>query len=150
MEEAVITLLIGSLTIVTGTILILMAMWRRMKFREMYHRERMAMIERGMVPPPDMSDPLVWLAERKTGTIARSRMLSGGIMVIGFGLGLMLLMGIAGDAPTSAVGVGGAIVILGFSLVVIAFVQGERPERPPTFLPPSPPGSAPTPPDRES
>ncbi len=170
MEEVVVILLMGSLAIITGTILILMAMWRRMKFREMHHRERMAMIERGMMPPAEShpTSPSFQPQFHDHRSVTGRRMLSGGIAVIGLGLGLMVLIGVAGEAPEVAFGLGGSIIVVGLAFVVIALVQGERPQQPgsgpPSFMaapsvppsspftprPPSPPGPAPRPPDRES
>ena len=44
------------LSIVAGVALMIAAMHNRRKIREMEHRERLAMIERGVVPAPE-SDP---------------------------------------------------------------------------------------------
>lgn len=128
--------------IIGGIVIILTAMLRRQKIIEMAHKERLAMIERGMVPPRDsVPDPLtMMLHARTTSTDTRSRMLSGGIVVVAFGLGLMLMIGVAGQSPEAAVGVGGAIAVLGAAFIVIAMVQRNQP------LPPLPPPSSPFPP----
>jgi hypothetical protein len=126
--------------IVGGIVIILMAMLRRQKIIEMAHRERMAMIERGMVPPITHHGPVALVPGGLHDRDTRSRMLSGGIVVIAFGLGLMMIIGIAGDSPESAVGIGGAIAILGAAFVVIAMVQRNQP------APPLPPPSSPFPP----
>ena len=55
-----------------------------------------------------------------------------GILLIGFGLGLGLLIGFAGGAPDSAVGVGGAVVVLGAAMVVNAVVLDRRGGPPPS------------------
>jgi hypothetical protein len=156
--------------ILGGTAIIIAAMWRRLKIVEMEHRERMAMIERGMMPGLTAADPLARsmhygphaaFHDRSTQT-ARRRMLSGGIAVTGFGLALMVLIGIAAESSEAALGVGGAIMVIGLSFVVIALVQGERPQQPlsgpppynaapPFTVPPASPSPfAPRPPDKES
>jgi hypothetical protein len=134
------------LLLLCGVVVVLMAMWRRTKITEMAHRERMAMIERGLAPPPITGDPI----GSGPFTYRRdvpSRRLSGGIVVIGFGLGLMVLIGFAAGAPAIGVGLGGAVAILGVAFVVTALVQGERSQS----LPPQPaPVPRPAPQDRES
>ena len=52
MEVAVIVLMF-SLLIVAGLTVIGMGMQSRRQIREMEHRERLAMIERGMMPSPE-------------------------------------------------------------------------------------------------
>jgi len=54
--EEIIVVLLGSLGILAGVLVIWMAMQSRRQIREMEHRERLAMIERGLVPAPG-SDP---------------------------------------------------------------------------------------------
>lgn len=122
--------------IVSGVVLVLASMLRRQKIVEMAHKERMALIERGL-PPGPATDPAPFghgrldpIGER------RSRMLSGGIVVIALGLALMLLIGVAGGASESAMGVGGAIAIIGAAFVVIALVQRHAVPPPPPFSPP--------------
>ena len=64
--EEVIVVIMGSLGILAGVAVIWMAMQSRRQIREMEHRERLAMIERGLVPAPEL-DPAGF--ERKlTGT----------------------------------------------------------------------------------
>ena len=128
--------------IIGGIVIILTAMLRRQKIIEMAHKERLAMIERGMVPPRDrVSDPMTMVLHTRASSVdTRSRMLSGGIVVIAFGLGLMLMIGVAGQSPEAAVGIGGAIAIVGAAFVVIAMVQRYQPlpspPPPPPFAPP--------------
>lgn len=123
------------MSLIAGGVLVLItAMVRRLKVIEMAHRERMAMIERGLVPPADTALPDM-LTQRRASDRAsrRRRLLSGGIVVIALGLGLMTLLAITAGEPDIAVGVGGAIVILGAAFVALAFVQGIG--EPPPSLP---------------
>jgi len=54
--EELIVVIISSLGILSGVAVIWMAMQSRRQIREMEHRERLAMIERGLMPPPEL-DP---------------------------------------------------------------------------------------------
>lgn len=104
-----------------GVLVIFMAMRQRSQVLEMQHRERMAMIERGQVPidPPAAANRLI-AGGRSSGTGSRS--MSVGIVVVAFGLGLMTIIGFAAGAPDIAIGIGGAIVILGLAFIVNSFV----------------------------
>src|SRR5688572_16083712 len=94
--------LIPALMLVGGIIIVLFAMSHQAKKREMAHRERMALIERGLIPSPDQ-DPQRFeaLTQPRAPGVGPSRSLSAGIVVIGLGLGLMLAVGVAGEAPES-------------------------------------------------
>src|SRR5215208_1358033 len=92
----------------------------RARVRELEVRERIAMIERGLVPPPEKDpngfdramsrydryrdDDDDWdRASRRTP----SRYRSAGVTLIGIGFGLMLLISVAGGSSEAGVGVGG-------------------------------------------
>lgn len=90
----------------SGVFLIFLAMRQRSETLERQHRERMAMIERGHVPP---ATPVAR---------ASARSMSLGIIVIGLGLALTMIVSVAGGAPGAGIGIGGAIVILGVAFIV--------------------------------
>ena len=115
-----------------GVFVIYMAMRQRSQQLEMQHRERMAMIERGQVPI-DSPHPLLRLGSGVgRSSAAGSRSMSVGIVVIAFGLGLMTIIGIAAGAPDIALGIGGAIVILGVAFVANSLVSRNTvPDAPP-------------------
>jgi hypothetical protein len=123
MDENAIYLL-PALTLVGGIVIVLFAMNHQAKKREMAHRERMALIERGLMPSPDQ-DPERFdaLTQHRATGAGPSRSLSAGIVVIALGLGLMLIIGVAAEAPESGLGIGGAIVILGAAFVTNALVS---------------------------
>lgn len=127
------------LTVVLGGILIvLLAMWRGTKIREMQHRERLAMIERGLVPPPER-DPAAYDQARRSEV--RESFTSIGIALVALGLGLMFIIGFAGDAPGPAVGVGGAVAIVGAAFIVNGQLQrAQQRARPVRDLPAAPGG----------
>jgi peptidoglycan/LPS O-acetylase OafA/YrhL len=135
MLPELIVLIVFALIIGAGLIVVFSSLWHRARILEMAHRERLAMIERGIalseIPPLTYQDPQL----RRSGR--SSRLLSAGIVIVGLGLAVALLIGFASRAPEIALGVGGAIVVLGVSLIVTAIVVrgGSGPE----FEPP--PGS---------
>ena len=121
----------------------------RARVRELEIRERIAMIERGMVPAPE-ADPNGF--ERRMHTIDRmqhgnagSRFRTGGIMVTSVGFGLMMLLSFVG-APREGIGVGGFLVIIGFGLFVNSLFSSPRPLAPPSSqrqdVPPGPPAAS--------
>jgi hypothetical protein len=117
-----------TLLILAGVAVLWMAMQSRRRIREMEHRERLAMIERGLIPPPEL-DP--GLFEQRAGilrpeTPASARSRSLGVIMIGIGLGLMLLISSAGEAPNIGVGVGGACALLGAAFLVNAKLSARQ------------------------
>jgi hypothetical protein len=116
-DEMLFALLIPVIAIVGGFVMAGLAFYHQTKRREMAHRERMAMIERGLVPPPEVA-PLAFAGgsdPRYGATPARvkARSTTAGITLIGIGFGLMVLISFTANAPQTGVGVGGAIAILG-------------------------------------
>lgn len=116
----------------SGVFVIFLAMRQRSEVLERYHRERMAMIERGQIPLPEPSG--------RRGYAASSRALSLGIIVVGLGFALMMIISVAAGAPDAGIGIGGAIVIVGAAFIVRSFVV--RPESQNSSLPPPPPPNA--------
>jgi hypothetical protein len=68
------------------------------------------MIDKGMVPPPEFEPP--------AGAGLKQRSLSFGIVVVGLGFALMFVIGIAGGALDTGLGIGGAVAILGIAFIV--------------------------------
>lgn len=134
-------MLISVTALVGGVVIILAGLRYRAHIRELRHRERLAMIERGIVPPA--VEPIDTYSSG-----LKQRSLSFGIIVVGLGLALMILIGIAGDAVDVGVGVGGAIAILGGAFIVRSvFAPAAPPPRPePPVHPPAYPPAA-LPPD---
>lgn len=117
----------------------------RSRVRELEIRERIAMIERGLVPAPE-TDPRGFeraMAQRDSVLLSQSssRSRSAGVIIIGFGMALMVLIAFAGGEPGAGIGVGGAIVILGMAFFLNSLFT-TRPELPP--LPRYPAATAPT------
>jgi len=121
-----------------GVLIVFMGLKQRSLQLEMRHRERMAMIERGQIPLAEPSRSAS-SAQRLDATAARSsRSLSLGIIVVGLGLAMMTIIGIAGDSAEVGIGVGGAVAILGGAFIVRSLVvSGTVPTSRP--VPPLPP-----------
>jgi hypothetical protein len=140
--------LIPIVAIVGGITAGIVANVTRGRVRELEIRERIAMIERGMVPPPE-SDPDAFdrrmhsMDARQRGHVA-PRHRSAGVILIAIGLGLAVLLTYAGGAPEQGLGVGGFVVILGLGFFVNSlFSHQPLPTRqaPPSNEPPAPPAS---------
>lgn len=133
---------------VAGVLLIVVAMKQRSLQLEMLHRERMAMIERGLSPGVAGS---VAAAGRRAGAPAATRWMTLGIVIVAFGLGLMTLISLAAEAPEIGVGVGGAIAIVGAAFLANGLLVRSTYSSsglPPAGSPPS--SSSPTFPDSTS
>ena len=146
-DEAVVLVL--GLFILVGAGLMLSAIMSRRRVREMEHRERLAMIERGLIPSPEL-DPVRFEAsagfapprdgsfhDRSTrATAVRYR--TAGVLMIGLGLGLMLLITFTAGAAGVGIGVGGAWAILGGASLLNYFLMSTRDDAPsvPRWSPP--------------
>jgi hypothetical protein len=128
-REEEVVLVLSTLVILGGVSVLWLAMWNRRKLREMEHRERLAMIERGLLPPPEI-DPVGFEAqaglapEPEPRSVARSR--TGGVFLIGLGLALMMLMTFAAGAPEVGIGVGGAFAVLGAAFLFNSMLSASR------------------------
>jgi hypothetical protein len=123
----------------------------RARVRELEIRERIAMIERGLVPPPE-SDPETF--DRRMYSMHQiqrehvaPRHRSAGVVLMSVGLGMMVLLTYAGGVPRQGLGVGGFIMILGLGF----FINSLFAPRPPATSPAPPssssrPGEPPAPP----
>jgi hypothetical protein len=120
--------LIFAMMIFAGIAVLWMAMQSRRRFREMEHRERLAMIERGLVPSPE-SDPMAFersLPPAGGSSPVSSRLRSAGVIVIGFGLSLVTLIWFVAEAPRVALGIGGAFVMIGLAFIVNAMLAAQQ------------------------
>lgn len=139
MQEEVVILLVSVTFIMGAVVLIVVSMINRRHLREMAHRERLAMIERGLVPPPE-KDPARFEAATGLSPALRphaprgERYRTAGVAMLGIGAGLFLLIGGIGGVLGVAVGVGGAWMMLGAALLLNYFLMNREPRG----TPPSP------------
>jgi hypothetical protein len=148
-EEVVLT----AITIVVFAALgvLWMAMANRRAVREMEHRERLAMIQRGLLPSPE-SDPAGFEegVEAFSGAGLKSeRWRTAGTLMIGLGIALMILLTFSAGQFAVGLGVGGAFATLGAAILFNGTQLGrsQRTRRPyvrrpfpdnPPVEPPSP------------
>jgi hypothetical protein len=118
---------------IAGWVLIhLYRMYLHNRRREMVHRERLAMIERGIAPPPE-ADPAKF--ERLTGLegplpaelrheLRAGRSRRAGMVLMGVGAGVGWLLAFTADSRVG-LGVGGMIFILGLVFFLIAALEPD-------------------------
>ena len=135
-------------TIVAGVVLMVAAMNNRRKLREMEHRERLAMIERGVVPPPE-TNPAAFEASigvpgpKDANRSERYR--TAGVLLVGVGLGLIFVIGMAAGLPGVGFGIGGAWISLGAASLFNYWMISRRRMHwsPPPHRPQTPPDLTP-------
>jgi len=118
------------IVVLGGVGIVIAGMKHRAKILEMAHRERLAMIERGLTPPPERDPEVFDHAWHIRESTAARRMRSAGVLVMGSGVALGLLISLPGGEPEIGVGVGGAITALGVAFVVNAQLSLEKSPRP--------------------
>jgi hypothetical protein len=145
MQDSAWIFMIPITAIIGGITVVVVGMMMKARVRELEIKERIAMIERGLVPPPE-KDPQGF--ERAMGRAARARdedddwdyysrprsprrYRSGGVTLMGVGLGLIVLIGFAGGNPQTGIGVGGFLIILGLAFFVNSRLE-HRQESPAT------------------
>jgi hypothetical protein len=142
-------ILIPVVAILAWAALMIARVFARSRQREFAHRERMAMIERGLVPPPD-KDPetferlMRWQHDpERRGRHRRAELRFVGILLLCIGAGLGLLIWLASDGESNgvAIGVGGLVGLIGLAFLINSALEPSGPSH--SALPPSSPPSAP-------
>lgn len=155
MQEEEVLVVVISVIVFAALGVLWMAMTSRRAVREMEHRERLAMIQRGLVPAPE-SDPLGFesaVAPFQGDDLRSERWRTAGTLTIGLGLSLVMLLTFTADHPDVGFGIGGAFIVLGSAILVNGFLlsRSRRPVRPAMpqrrfpdgpFPPSEPPGSS--------
>ena len=122
--------------IIGGISVAIVGIISRMRLRELRIRERIAMIEKGLVPSPEVDPAGFDRAMRRVDRVGghgRGKHRRAGITIIGVGLGLMVLIALTGDTVRAAIGVGGFLVILGLAFLINSLFeqQDNHPTVPP-------------------
>jgi hypothetical protein len=125
----------------------------RARVRELEIRERIAMIERGLVPPPEVDprgfDSAMSRMERRDYRHGAGRHRRAGVTLMGVGFGLMVLIAFTSNETSVAIGVGGFLVVMGIAFFINSLM--ESPVDPPYYgsrsfgasPPPMPPAEPP-------
>ena len=136
--EGISVFMIPIVAIIGGITVAVVGMLSKARVREAEIRERIAMIERGLVPPPEKDPEGFERAMHRYDRVrgendgwdwhgrSSRRYRGAGVTLIGVGLGLMLLIGVAGDEPGNGVGIGGFLVVLGLAFFVNALFESRQ------------------------
>jgi hypothetical protein len=112
------------------------------RVRELEIKERIAMIERGLVPAPEVDprgfDRAMTRMEGPDSGHGSGRHRRVGVTLIGVGFGLMLLIGVAGNSLAEGVGVGGFLVVIGMAFLINSLFERRGGD----YYPPPGPHSA--------
>ena len=153
--------LIPIIAIVGGCAVAIVGTISRARVREAEIRERIALIEKGLMPPPEVDprgfDREMDRFERRSryGYYRVGKQRRGGIVLLGVGVGLMVMFRFTGEID--GVGIGGFLAVLGLAFVISSLfddskylknAREQQPWSPPSSPQPAPPQpSSPTPPD---
>jgi hypothetical protein len=152
-SEETVMLVVFSLMIFAGVAVLWLAMSNRQALREMEHRERVALIQAGIVPAPE-ADPLAFetqLRPPSEGMSRKDRWRTAGTLTIGLGTALLVLLAFTGETDIGFA-VGGAFIVLGGSFLLNGSMMSATPTavRPMMRktstgvpMPPGPPSSTP-------
>jgi hypothetical protein len=115
--------------VLCGLFVVASAFTSRQRLRELAVRERIAMIERGLVPAPEV-DPgrferLVGPGTRPVNASAR-RYRSAGVMLMGLGVAMVILLAFAAGVPEVGVGIGGGLTALGAAVFFNGLLMGQQ------------------------
>lgn len=152
MSEEQVMVSVFSLMIFAGVAVLWLAMSNRRALREMEHRERIALIQAGIVPAPE-ADPLAFETqfEPSSSLSRKDRWRTAGTLTVGLGMALLVLLSFTGNGDIGFA-VGGAFVVLGLSFLLNGTLLSPTPTavRPMvrrtstgTPTPPNPPSSTP-------
>ena len=122
--------------IIGAFVFIIIRTLAKARVRELEIKERIAMIERGLVPAPEVDprgfDRAISRIDRRESRHGSGRHRRVGVTLIGVGFGLMLLIGVAGSSLAEGIGVGGFLVVMGVAYVINSFFEHHNGDSHPT------------------
>jgi hypothetical protein len=127
-HEGEFVVLMFAIIVLSGVGLMIAAMFNRRRFREMEHRERLAMIERGLLPAPE-SDPGAFESGARFPAAdpeAGVRYRTAGVLMMGLGFGLIILITFTVGEAGVGLGVGGGWAVLGAASLLNYFLITKR------------------------
>src|SRR3954468_19787726 len=120
--------IVGTICVFAYVIVLTMS---RARVRELEIRERIALIEKGLMPPPEVDphgfDRAMKHYDRALLSSSSSRHRRAGIVLIAIGIGLFLMIGVAGHEPNAGIGVGGFIGVLGLAFLINSLFERQIP-----------------------
>ena len=146
--------LIPIIAIIGGCTIAIVATIAKARVREAEIRERIAMIEKGLVPPPEVDPGAFDRALSRADHIASfnyrhrgsGRHRRTGITLMGIGLGMAVLIGFTSGETSNGIGVGGFIMIIGLAFFINSLFEDAPNDRwappPSSSRPPSTPASS--------
>jgi len=126
-------LVFGAL-IIGGLALVVILVRARQRLQELAIRERIALIERGLVPSPE-SDPAGFeklMSPRRPISRTAARYQSAGVLIMGLGASLAVLLAFAARQTSIGVGLGGALAVLGLAAFINGALMSDDPPAPGT------------------
>jgi hypothetical protein len=96
------------------------------RLREMQIKERIALIEKGIVPPPELERPASRARMRRYR--AAQQFITIGVTFVGIGLAVGIIIAVAGGQVRAGYGVGGAIAVFGLALIVNGILVRKGPD----------------------
>jgi len=128
------TTIIPLVAMIGGFAYIIILSSQKARIRELEIRERIAMIEKGLVPPPEVDprgfDRAMARYDRVQWSRGSGRHRRAGITLIGVGVGMMVLIGFSGS-PEEGFAIGGFLAALGLAFLVNSFFEREHVQPPP-------------------
>jgi hypothetical protein len=121
--------LIPIVAIVGAFVYIIVKTLARARVRELEIRERIALIERGLVPPPEVDprgfDRAMNRMERREYRYGSGRHRRAGVTLMGVGFGLMVLIAFTSNETSVAIGVGGFLVVMGIAFFINSLMESS-------------------------
>src|SRR6476646_3005766 len=132
-STANLSMMIPIVTIIGAFAVAIVGTIMRSRLRELEIRERIAMIEKGLVPPPEVDprgfDRAMSRMERRDFRYGSGRHRRAGVTLRGVGFGLMVLIAFTSNETSVAIGVGGFLVVMGIAFFINSLM--ESPSDPP-------------------
>ena len=113
------TLVFGAI-ILSGIGMIAMMVRARQRLQELAIRERIALIERGLIPSPE-TDPARFetlMSARRSVNPTAVRFQSAGVLIMGLGAALGVLLAFTARSVGIGIGLGGALAIVGLATFI--------------------------------
>jgi hypothetical protein len=129
MIERIMIMAVFAAVVLGGMVLIAVMLRGRQRIRELAIQQRIALIEKGLVPSPE-ADPVRFEAlvgRRRPVNRTAARYQSAGLFIMGLGCALFLLLCFAAGLAEVGFGVGGGIVVIGAASFINGMLTADDP-----------------------